>query len=96
MAVTVQKGHCSVCGRPYRLKADGTVRSHWARNPDGTAAAGLKDCNGVGDPPAEATEASGRVLIDAHARAVADLGQVLDVEAGLAEIINRSNDNKEK
>ncbi|OMI34352.1 hypothetical protein [Streptomyces sparsogenes] len=91
--MTTPKGHCQVCGRPYRLKSDGTVRSHWARNPDGTAAAGLKDCGGVGEPPAEALN---RALTEAHTRTVADLGQVLDVEAGLAEILNRSNDNKEK
>lgn len=35
-------------------------------------------------------------LVESHARSVADLDRVLDVEAGLADIINRSNENKEK
>ena len=35
-------------------------------------------------------------LVETHERTVADLERVLDVEAGLAEIINRSNDNEEK
>ncbi|MER7794922.1 hypothetical protein [Streptomyces sp. NPDC097640] len=35
-------------------------------------------------------------LIEAHDRTVADLNQVLDVEAGLAEILNHNNGNKEK
>ncbi|MGW7597186.1 hypothetical protein [Streptomyces antimycoticus] len=81
---TAAKGHCRVCGRPYQLKGDGTVRSHWARNPDGTAAAGLKDCGGVGEPPAGAAKALDRILADAH------------TGTALADIINPSNDNKEK
>ena len=94
--MTAAKGRCRVCGRRYLLKRDGTVRSHWARNPDGTAAAGLKDCDGVGEPPAEADDMLDRTLAEAHARSLDDLEQVLDVEAGLAEITHRSNDNKEK
>ncbi|MGW7688799.1 hypothetical protein ACWGMA_07885 [Streptomyces asiaticus] len=93
---TAAKGHCRVCGRPYRLKGDGTMRSHWARNPDGTAAVGLKDCLGVNEQPAANEAALDHTLTEAHTRMVDDLGQVLDVEAGLADIINRSNDNKEK
>ncbi|WHM30217.1 hypothetical protein OH540_09300 [Streptomyces sp. BPPL-273] len=37
----------------YQLKADGTVRAHWARAADGSAAPGLKDCAGTGKPPAD-------------------------------------------
>jgi hypothetical protein len=50
---TVPRGKCRVCGRPYQLKADGTVRAHWARSADGSAAPGLKDCGGTGKPPAD-------------------------------------------
>ncbi|MEU7240349.1 hypothetical protein [Streptomyces sparsogenes] len=35
-------------------------------------------------------------LTEAHAHTVAALDEVLDVEAGLAEILNHNNDNKEK
>ncbi|WP_158706627.1 hypothetical protein [Streptomyces alboviridis] len=56
-AKTVRGGKCRVCGRIYQLKADGTVRAHWARGADGSAAPGLKDCAGTGKPPADpATE----------------------------------------
>jgi hypothetical protein len=45
------KGQCPVCGRTYRLKTDGTLRAHWARLPDGTAAPGLNDCTGTDQKP---------------------------------------------
>lgn len=45
------KGACPVCGRTYRLKGDGSLRAHWARLPDGTAAPGLEDCTGTDQPP---------------------------------------------
>ncbi|MGW4076013.1 hypothetical protein ACWELB_21290 [Streptomyces asiaticus] len=44
----------------------------------------------------EENEAPDRALTDAHASTVAALDGVLDVEAGLAEILNRNNDTKEK
>ncbi|MGW2739146.1 hypothetical protein ACWC4D_33725 [Streptomyces sp. NPDC001288] len=57
MALAVPRGVCTVCERWYQLKADGTVRAHWARSADGAAAPGLKDCAGTGQPPADrATE----------------------------------------
>lgn len=37
-----------------------------------------------------------RTLAEAHTHTVTDLDRVLDVEAGLADIINHSNDDKEK
>jgi hypothetical protein len=52
---TVPRGKCRVCGRPYQLKSDGTVRAHWARSADGNAAPGLKDCAGTGQPPVDPT-----------------------------------------
>lgn len=41
-------------------------------------------------------EMADRTLTEAYTRMVDGLGKVLDVEAGLADIINRSNDNKEQ
>lgn len=46
-----EHGKCGVCGRKYRINTDGTLRSHWARTPDGKAAPGLPDCDGAGKPP---------------------------------------------
>ncbi|MFB7504698.1 MULTISPECIES: hypothetical protein [Streptomyces] len=34
----IPRGKCCVRGRPYQLEANGTVRVHWARAADGTAA----------------------------------------------------------
>ncbi|MGW1606580.1 hypothetical protein [Streptomyces eurythermus] len=45
---TVPRGTYRVCGRPYQLKAGGTVRAHWFRSANGSAAPGLKDWAGTG------------------------------------------------
>ncbi|MFD8088592.1 hypothetical protein [Streptomyces malaysiensis] len=48
------------------------------------------------DQQSLAAQAAQDRLIAGHAASIADLGEVLDVEAGLADILNRETDTKEK
>lgn len=44
-------GTCPICGRSYRLKNDGTLRSHWKRDGMGNGLPFSDPCDGSGQKP---------------------------------------------